>query len=129
VRPIGSTPTAFVDSIENVCRLKQDNIRDRCEIDLSDGRHMAFGFHLFTSVELRNHFADCFDIEDLRGLDLFLSRFMPDSRWNPVSPPGDSQLAELERLEKTYASRTEFMDRATHLLLVAGSRRAAALTA
>src|SRR5580692_2101821 len=127
VRPIGSTPTAFVDSIEKVRRLKQDHVRNRCEIDLSDGRHIAFSFHQFTAVELRNYFAGRFDIEDLRGLDLFHSRFMPDSRWNPVSPPGDGQLAdELERLEEAHASRQEFMDRATHLLLVARSRRAAA---
>src|SRR5258705_11000282 len=84
VRPIGSTPTAFVESVENVRRLKQDHVRDRCEIDLSDGRRLAFGFHLFTAVELRNHFSGCFDIEDLRGLDLFHCRFTPDSRWNPV---------------------------------------------
>jgi SAM-dependent methyltransferase len=127
VRPIGSMPTAFVDSIEKVRRLKQDHVRDRCEIDLSDGRHIAFSFHQFTAVELRNHFANCFDIEDVRGLDLFHIRFMPDSRWNPVSPSGDSQLAdELERLEEAYATCAEFMDRATHLLLVARSRRTAA---
>ena len=130
VRPIGSMPTAFVDSIEKVRRLKQDHVRDRCEIDLSDGRQIAFSFHLFTVVELRNYLAACFDIEDMQGLDLFHSRFMPDSRWNPLAPTGDSQLAdELERLEKAYASRTEFMDRATHLLFVASSRRAVAPTA
>ena len=127
VRPVGSTPTAFVDSIEKVRRLKQDHVGDRCEIDLSDGRRIAFSFHLFTAVELRNYFASCFDIEDLRGLDLFHSRFMPDPRWNPVCPLGDSKLAdELERLEKAHATCTEFMDRAAHLLLVARSRRAAA---
>ena len=85
------------------------------------------GFHQFTAVELRNYFAGCFDIEDLRGLDLFHSRFMPDPRWNR---PGDSQLAdELARLENAYATSSNFMDRATHLLLVARSRRAAAPTA
>jgi SAM-dependent methyltransferase len=127
VRPIGSTPTAFVDSIEKVRRLKQDHVRNRCEIDLSDGRHIAFSFHQFTAVELRNCFAGCFDIEDLRGLDLFHSRFMPDSRWNPISPLADGQLADqLERLEEAHASRQEFMDRATHLLLVARSRQTAA---
>ena len=130
VRPIGSMPTAFVDSIEKVRRLKQDHVRDRCEIDLSDGRQIAFSFHLFTAVELRNYLTGCFDIEDVRGLDLFHSRFMPDSRWNPRAPTGEGQLAdELERLEKAYASHTEFMDRATHLLLVARSRRAVAPTA
>jgi SAM-dependent methyltransferase len=127
VRPVGSTPTAFVDSVENVRRLKQDHVRDRCEIDLSDGRRLAFGFHLFTAAELRNHFSGCFEIDELRGLDLFHSRFMPDLRWNPVSLSGDRQLAdELGRLENAYASRMEFMDRATHLLLVARNRRAAA---
>jgi SAM-dependent methyltransferase len=127
VRPIGSMPTAFVDSIEKVRRLKQDHVRDRCEIELSDGRHIAFSFHQFTAAELRNHFSSCFDIEDVRGLDLFHSRFTPDRRWNPVSPSDDSQLAdELERLEKAYATRAEFMDRATHLLLVASGRRTAA---
>jgi SAM-dependent methyltransferase len=126
VRPVGSTPTAFVESVEKVRRLKQDHVRDRCEIDLSDGRRVAFGFHLFTAVELRNHFASCFEIEDLRGLDLFHSRFMPDPRWNPVCTPSERQLAELEWLEKAYATSMEFMDRAAHLLLVARSRRAAA---
>jgi SAM-dependent methyltransferase len=125
VRPIGSTPTAFVESVENVRRLKHDHVKDRCEIDLSDGRHMAFGFHLFTAVELRSLFEGNFDIEDLRGLDLFHSRFMPDTRWNPVSQADHRHLVdELDRLEKAYATTTEFRDRATHLLLVARSPRA-----
>jgi SAM-dependent methyltransferase len=125
VRPIGSTPTAFVDSIEKVRRLKQDHVKDRCEIDLSDGRNIAFSFHQFTAVELLSYFASGFDIDDLRGLDLFHSRFLPDPRWNPICQPGGSQLAEeLERLEKTYATSPEFINRATHLLLVGRSRHA-----
>ena len=124
VRPVGSTPTAFVNSIEKVRRLKQNHVRDRCEIDLSDGRHIAFSFHQFTAAELLDYFAGGFDIEDLRGLDLFHSRFMPDPRWNPMGRPGDSQLAdELARLENAYATSSEFIDRAAHLLLVARSRR------
>jgi SAM-dependent methyltransferase len=126
VRPIGSTPTAFVDSIEKVRRLKQNHVRDRCEIDLSDGRHIAFSFHQFTAVELLDYFAGGFDIEDVRGLDLFHSRFMPDPRWNPIGRPCNSRFAEeLARLENMYAASSEFMDRATHLLLVARNRRAA----
>ena len=86
--------------------------------------------HQFRAVELRNYFASNFDIEDLRGLDLFHSRFAADPRWNPVSPTGDSELAnELERLERAHATSMEFMDRALHLLLVARSRRPAASTA
>jgi hypothetical protein len=40
---------------------------------------------------------------------------------------GYNQLAdELARLQRAFATSPEFMDRATHLLLVARSRRAAA---
>lgn len=129
VRPVGSTPTGFVGSIESVRRLKQNHVRDRCEIDLSDGRHIAFSFHQFTAVELLDYFAG-FDIEDLRGLDLFHSRFMPDPRWNPICRAGDNRLAdELARLENVYATSAEFMDRAAHLLLVARNRQVTAKAA
>src|SRR5471030_3561382 len=47
VRSIGSTPTAFVDSIEKVRQLKQDHVLNRCEIELGDGQCTAFSFHLF----------------------------------------------------------------------------------
>jgi hypothetical protein len=71
---------------------------------------------------LRGYFESRFDIEDLRGLDLFHSRFMPDPRWNPDCLRVDSQLShELVRLEEAYATSPEFMDRAAHLLLVARS--------
>src|SRR5258706_5025573 len=57
VRPVGSTPTAFIESVVNVRRLKQDHVRDRCEIDLSDGRRLAFGLYgaLFVK-EASTHF-------------------------------------------------------------------------
>ena len=120
VRSIGSTPTAFVDSIETVRQLNQDHVRNRCEIELCDGRRIAFGFHLFTASELRNCFASRFDIEELRGLDLFHSRFTPDARWNHECLRVDSHISdELVRLEEVCATSPAFMDRAAHLLLVA----------
>ncbi len=71
VRPVGSPPTAFVDSMEKVRRLKQDHTQNRCEIELDDGRRIALGFHLFTAIELREYFSPHLDIEDVSGLDLF----------------------------------------------------------
>jgi hypothetical protein len=125
VRSVGSTPTIFVDSIEKARHFKHDSNRDRCEIELCDGRHIDVSFHLFTASELRSYFADHFDIEDLRGLDLFHNRFAPDPRWNPASLAVDSQFSdELERLEETYATSSGFVERATHLLLVARRRQA-----
>jgi hypothetical protein len=111
--------------MEKVRQLKQDHGRNRCEIELCDGRRMAFNVHLFTASELRTFFASRFDIEDLRGLDLFHSRFSPDPRWNPARSRVDGPFSdELVRLEEEYATRREFMDRAVHLLLVARSRAA-----
>lgn len=124
VRPTGSPPTAFVDSIEKVYYLKQDHARNQCEIVLGDGRRIAFSFHLFTAVELRGHFMPHFDIEDLRGLDLFHTRFTSDQRWNPSCTASDTQFPDdLVRLEETHARSPHFVDRAVHLLLVARSRR------
>jgi hypothetical protein len=127
VRPVGSTPTISVDSIEKARHIKFDNSRDRCEIEFCDGRHIELSFHLFTASELRTSFADHFDIEDLRGLDLFHNRFAPDSRWNPLSLAVDNHFSdELTRLEETYATSSGFMERATHLMLVARRRQIAA---
>ncbi len=127
VRSIGSMPTAFVDAIENVRQLKQDNVQDRCEIEFRDGRHNAFNFHLFTASELRARFEKHFEIEDLRGLDLFHTRFSPDPRWNPQCLLADLPRShEFIRLEELYAKNPEFMDRATHLLLISHSRHAGA---
>jgi SAM-dependent methyltransferase len=129
VRSIGSTPTAFVDSMESVRKLKQDNVQDRCEIEFCDGRRSAFNFHLFAASELRACFESYFEIEDLRGLDLFHTRFAPDPRWNPQRVLTDRpRLDEFIRLEEMFARKPEFIDRATHLLLISRSRRPRAST-
>jgi SAM-dependent methyltransferase len=123
VRSIGSMPTIFVDSIEKARHFELDHTRDQCRVELYDGREFTVGFHLFSSVELQKLFENCFAIEDLCGLDLFHSRFTPDTRWNPVSVPIDGSFHDhLARLESAYSRNPVFMERATHLLLV-GSRR------
>lgn len=125
VRAIGSTPTVFVDSVENARSYSFDHDKDQCQIELSNGRRLALSAHLFSSRELRRLVDRSFDIEDLCGLDIFHSRFAPDSRWNPVRALVDRPLErKLARLEETYARSPAFMDRASHLLLV-GRRRGA----
>jgi SAM-dependent methyltransferase len=123
VRPVGSPPTAFVDTLAKVRSLRQDHIHNQCEIELNDGRQIAFGFHLFTALELRGHFSPHFDIEEVSGLDLFHTRFMPDPRWNlPLGE--DRRLSdELNRLETALAANPEFINSAAHLLLIARRRR------
>ncbi|MGC1302897.1 MAG: class I SAM-dependent methyltransferase, partial [Caulobacteraceae bacterium] len=119
VRAAGSPPTIFVDSVDKARHFQHDHVHDQCEVELRNGRFFAMKFHLFDAAELQGCFARHFVIEDLRGLDLFHSRFAPDSRWNPPSLPADRGFYDhLERLEETYARTFGFMERATHLLLV-----------
>jgi SAM-dependent methyltransferase len=120
VRAAGSTPTIFVDSVEKARHFKLDHRNDRCEVELENGRHLAFNSHLFTAMELRRLAAGRFAIGELRGLDLFHGRFAPDSRWNPENVGCDQRLfEELNRLEERYATDPRFIDRAAHILLVA----------
>ena len=94
-------------------------------VELCDGRRFTLPIHLFGAAELRDCFAERFFIEDLRGLDLFHSRFAPDPRWNPASLPADvPSSARLALLEEAYSRAPGFMERATHLLLVGRPRHA-----
>lgn len=123
MRPVGSQPTVFVAPIEQARHFERDAKTDRFEVELSDGRHMVLGFHLFSAAELTLLFSAHFAIEELSGLDLFHSRFALDSRWNPPSCGGEDLLSErLARLEESFAGDPAFLDHATHLLLV-GHRR------
>ena len=121
VRPIGSPPSVFVDTVENAQQFRQDNVHDRCRVELFDGRCFTMNIHLFSASELRGYFSGDFEIETLRGLDLFHSRFALDLRWNPPVPAlADDQFDdELSRIEEAYAASPRFIEHAAHLLLVA----------
>lgn len=119
VRPTGSPPSVFVDTVENAQHFRQDNVRDRCRVELFDGRCFTMNIHLFSASELRGYFAGDFEIETLRGLDLFHSRFALDPRWNPAMPAPDQFDDELSRIEEAYSASPRFIEHAAHLLLVA----------
>jgi hypothetical protein len=121
VRPVGSPPSVFVDTVGNAQRFTQDNIHDRCQVELCDGRSFTMSIHLFSAAELKGYFAADFEIETVRGLDLFHSRFALDPRWNPSIPglADDRFDGELARIEDTYASSPWFIEHAAHLLVVA----------
>jgi len=86
-------------------------------------KRIDLDFHLFTASELRSYFVELFDIEEVRGVDLFHNRFAPDPRWNTPSLAIDDKFSdELEQLEESYATRPGFIERATHLQLVASRR-------
>jgi hypothetical protein len=77
VRPVGSTPTIFVDSIEKARHFKHDNSQDRCEIVLCDGRHIELSFHLFTASELLTIFGPCRRGSNAAGRTIYLEFLFP----------------------------------------------------
>jgi SAM-dependent methyltransferase len=122
VRAAGSPPTIYVDGIEHARQFRQDNNADRFDVELDDGRRMTFQSRLFTAQELRDSVGAHLEIETLRGLDLFHARFAHDPRWTPDWLADNHRFREaLARLEEQYASNPDFIDHATHLLLVARS--------
>jgi len=123
VRTIGSTPTIYVDAIEAARRFRQDNRLDKLDVELANGRHLTFTSHLFGAAELAGMVSQHFAIDDLCGLDLFHGRFATDPRWNPPNATTTHVLAnELDRLEQSFCREPEFIDHATHLMLVAKRR-------
>ena len=122
VRAAGSLPTIYVDGIEHARRFQQDNGAERIDVELDDGRRMTFRSRLFTAGELRDVVGAHLDVETLRGLDLFHARFAHDPRWTPAWLADNRGFRDaLARLEEQYASNPDFIDHATHLLLVARS--------
>ena len=120
VRAVGSQPTVYVDEISAASRFFQDNLVNRLNVEFANGRRVSFPSHLFARAELSRLAQARFEVEEIRGLDLFHSRFAKDPRWNP---PGAGALGrvlqELARLEDRYCCDPGFIDHAAHLLLVA----------
>jgi SAM-dependent methyltransferase len=123
VRAVGSTPTIYVEGIEQARRFRQNNRTDRLDVEFQNGRRTSFNSHLFGAADLRSLVASHLDVDDICGLDLFHGRFAADPRWNPRDTEINRQFSsELDQLEKAYCRDPEFIDHATHLLLV-GRRR------
>jgi hypothetical protein len=119
-RTVGSTPSVYVDSIDCARKFRQDNRDNRLDVEFQNGRHISMPSHLFSADELRALVARHLAVQDLCGLDLFHGRFANDPRWNPPSVTFERKFAnELAQLERAHCRDKEFIDHATHLLLVA----------
>ena len=116
-RTIGSLPSIFVAGVEEARDFRHDHCRDRLAVDLRDGRHIEFNFHLFSASEFEHLFEGEGDIAELVGLDLFHGRFNPDSRWNPPGSANQEFDDALVSLEHSCAADPRFMDRAAHILV------------
>ena len=120
IRGVGSMPTIYVDGVASAKSFQQNNSLGRLDIEFQNGSRASFESHLFSCDQIRAAAADFMEIEDLRGLDFFHARFATDPRWNPPRAAcSESFLRELEALESRYSHDPDFIDHATHLLLVA----------
>jgi SAM-dependent methyltransferase len=126
VRAVGSTPTVYVDDVSSALRFYQDHGSNRLDVEFVNGRRTSFQSHLFSRAELARLASPAFDVEEIRGLDLFHGRFANDPRWNPPAAAPLARLTqELSRLEDRYCCDPGFVDHATHLLLTARALRMA----
>jgi hypothetical protein len=119
VRTVGSLPTVYVDRLKNARSYHQDHETNWLDVDMQDGRCLRFPSRLFSCEDLRKLFAPHLGSIAMFGLDMFHSRFASDPAWNPARIEGQSAFEEgLLQLERIYASRPEFIDRAAHILLI-----------
>ncbi|PWB84632.1 MAG: hypothetical protein C3F11_00255 [Methylocystaceae bacterium] len=124
MRARGSTPTICVGAIEDARWFWHDDRNSLLEAELQNGRRISLGFHLFAADEVRALSSSRFELTELRGLDLFHGRFAADRRWNPPTARASTAfLQELDRLEDLYCRDPEFVDHATHILLMAAPRK------
>jgi SAM-dependent methyltransferase len=120
LRAIGSTPTIYVDGVKAAKAYHQDNVHGTLEVEFQNGRRASFPSHLFSAGEIRALAASALEIEELRGLDLFHGRFAADPDWNPAEATPDANfLHALRTLERRFHRNPAFIDRATHLLMIA----------
>ncbi len=123
VRTVGSLPTIYVDELNHARAFHQDNDTDWMDVDLADGRHLAFPSHLFTAADIAALFRPHLATTAMSGLDLFHSRFAHHPDWNPSSLARDEVFeGDLCELESRYASDPHFIDRAAHILLIGEKR-------
>ena len=119
VRTAGSMPTIYIDDVHNARSFRQDNAAGWMEVNMRDGRHLAFPSYLFTCDKLRSLFEPHLASVSFTGLDLFHSRFAADPHWNPSAMKGQAEFDEhVDWLEQHFASDPSFIDHATHILLV-----------
>jgi SAM-dependent methyltransferase len=123
VRTIGSAPTVYVESVSAARRFQQNHLIDQLDVEFQDGRTTTFNSHLFNHVEVECLVRSYLKLEDLRGLDLFHGRFAGDPRWNPSVDPSTAFEKELAALENRYSHDPDFIDHATHMLIVARALR------
>lgn len=125
VRPAKSLPTVFVDSMEKALSFQNHPESDSMDVVLDDGRRFTLDVHLFGAKELESLFSGYFAVTNLLGLDLFHSRFTADQRWVPLQQTKETMFIEhITRLEDVFSTDPDFLEYATHLMLV-GKRRPA----
>ncbi len=126
VRAVGSIPTVYVGAVEDARAFRQDNQHNTLDVEFRNGRRVRVSSHLFKAAELKAIIVPHLAIKDLFGLDLFHSRFAEDPRWKVGICQHSVQFGrELERLEKRFSHDADFIDHATHLLLVGTTKEVA----
>jgi SAM-dependent methyltransferase len=122
LRAVGSQPTACIIGMEHVREYQHDQKRGRLALSLDDGSQHQLPFKLYAAQELERLFSPHSSIQDLRAIDIFMSRFAPDAHWTSLlleALPTRSLLVDkLKEMEEALCRLPGWVDHGTHVLIV-----------
>jgi hypothetical protein len=113
--------------MEHVRDYRHDQSRGYLSVALDDGSSHRLPFRLYSAMELEALFSAHGSIQDLRAIDIFMSRFAADEKWTATlleAHPGRRILVEkLKEMEENLCRLPGWVDHGTHVLIVASPHR------
>ncbi|HET6925548.1 MAG TPA: hypothetical protein VFI48_01650 [Hyphomicrobiaceae bacterium] len=123
VRALAGPPTGCIIGLEQLRDDREDCSRGLLTLVLKDGSAHRLTFNLFPAKTLKTLFATRAGVVDLRAVDLFLSRFAPDAKWNSTLvnalPGREDVMGKLKEIEEQLCRQPGWVDHGTHILIVA----------
>jgi SAM-dependent methyltransferase len=118
VRMLGSTPTAFVSSLEDFSAYEWHD--DALTLWREDGQTATLYSHLFSAREITEIFGKHSKVVDSFGLGIFGPRFRPDRSWGDMEslPEFEELQAHLRQLDEIFCRHPTWREFANHLVLV-----------
>jgi hypothetical protein len=126
LRAVASPVTACIIGTEHVSRYHHDRYSGELRLVLKNGSEHVLTLNLYSAERLRALFDTQATINDLRAVNLFLSRFALDENWTAHlvrALPGRKQvLRSLREAEEQLCRQPAWLDHGTHVPVVAQPR-------
>jgi SAM-dependent methyltransferase len=127
LRALGSPPTACIVGLDKVQSYYFDGARQELSLALKDGSRHSLTFNLYSAEAIRELFEANATVVDLRGVNLFVARFVPQANWTKGLverlPARGDLMQKLKELEEPLCRLPGWVDHGTHVLVVAQPKR------